>query len=377
MAAQYTVTVTGAATGLANTVNDLGTPFAIETVLAGPPIGQGQGQSSVSESPANGGLITSTLTVAGTIPLTRTLAAGASSYVEIQVPAASSATRTGSVSTSQVTSNPAAAATTTSAASSGSPASSFLTPAIQTANTTRTTTLLEASISGGSYPTYVTGTVFESGQAVQTLVFPLVYSFPDNRTLSPPTGSKPGSGGLSPGAVAGAAVGAAVGAALLAFLATFFLCRRKRGNSRGTVYSSEKSQPSHPWETFLPQSADDNTMQAAVQSLYSQIDLHVENFYGNNPLGTISAGSRAGLTSLDSDLLPRPAEQLLLTATPLPVIKHFYASAILNKLSPTKNGEKSLLPAELARLPPAPASSKHRSYKESECKQLLHSPVRS
>lgn len=90
--------------------------------------------------------------------------------------------------------------------------------------------------------------------------------------------------GAAPGTVAGAAIGAAIGAGILAFLIAFWMFRRKRRpvGAAGAVYFDEKSPPSqHPWEVYMPQSADDGTIRSAVESLYSQIDLHVENFYGN------------------------------------------------------------------------------------------------
>lgn len=106
-----------------------------------------------------------------------------------------------------------------------------------------------------------------------------------NSTTSSANPTPQSKGGIPSTTVAGAVVGTAVGAALLGFLVAFLLYRRKRRNDLrgGGVYLDEKTEPpQHPWEAFLPQSADDSTVQRAVESLYSQIDLHVENYYGNS-----------------------------------------------------------------------------------------------
>ncbi|KXT18341.1 hypothetical protein AC579_933 [Pseudocercospora musae] len=178
---------------------------------------------------------------------------------------------------------------------------------------------------------------------------------------------KPG-GGASSGAIAGAAVGAAVGAALIAFLLTFSLCvRKRRTEQRGGVFMTEKPSPAHAWDAFLPQSADDGTIQRSVNALYSQIDMHVENYYSSNAMASISAESRAALQKVDGGTMSTSIEELMRkSTTPLPIIKHCFAYTILSRLSPTAQGEHSLLPPELGRLPPKRIGSKGKGAREDQ-----------
>lgn len=191
------------------------------------------------------------------------------------------------------------------------------------------------------------------------------------------TSNNHGGGGISAGATAGAAIGAAIGGAALAFLAALFLFRKRRNRYGGdgprgaALMTSEKSSPNHPWEAFLPQSADDGTVRRSVEMLYSQIDQHVENYYRGTAMGTgMSGESQAALRAVDSGLLPGTVEEIMeRTQTPLPVIKHCFAFVILSRLAPSSRPEQSLLPAEMARMPPDQRGVKGRSDREDRGKR--------
>ena len=165
--------------------------------------------------------------------------------------------------------------------------------------------------------------------------------------------SKSSSTGISAGAIAGAAVGAAIFGAAIALLIAFCLWGRKRRNQKGTAFVSEKALPQHPWDAYLPHSADDQTISRSAQTLFSQIDLHVENYYGNIATTGLSDVVNENLAKVNSGELPSHVKAMLVeTTTPLPIIKHSFAWYILSKLTPSVSGEDSLLPAEFARLPP-------------------------
>lgn len=129
---------------------------------------------------------------------------------------------------------------------------------------------------------------------------------------------------------------------------------------------SEKSDFAHPWEAFLPQSADDKEMFNAIKALYSQIDVHVENYYGTKVHPGDDQHSLMGhLSSVDSGKLPGTLETLMgESGRPLPLIKHSFSWFILSKLSPSANPEQTLLPVEFGRLPPKPADTKSRTGEE-------------
>lgn len=211
--------------------------------------------------------------------------------------------------------------------------------------------------------------------------------------------------GFSSGAVAGAAVGCLIAGALIAFLLAFLLFRRKQrkheasvaaANNYDSYHAEDRKTPLAPvpvpvgeksvgtgatatpgtsappaspsWLAYLPPSASDHTIAAAVKSFYDQIEQHVDAFYTPTPTADSNGGaedaqqSRQALSEIDSGKLPGRIEDLMQEAPMvLPVIKHSIADLLITRLSPLAFAETSLLPPHLAefpqRLQESPASS--------------------
>ncbi|KAM0797729.1 hypothetical protein BDR22DRAFT_891980 [Usnea florida] len=183
---------------------------------------------------------------------------------------------------------------------------------------------------------------------------------------------------LSNGAVAGIAVGAALGLALLTFLATFLIMRRKRDairkrqstspKDRGEMelsaprqqnlatmakqpFTTEAPAASGTYEDYLPQSADDRTVQGKAKATLDQIELHVENFYRNASSSAIRPDN-AELAGFDSPYLPAALASLLpRSKNRVNIIKHALTQCIVASISPTANPARSILPTEYALLP--------------------------
>ena len=182
---------------------------------------------------------------------------------------------------------------------------------------------------------------------------------------------------LSNGAVAGIAVGAALGLALLTFLATFLIMRRKRHakgerqstspKDRGEVelntprqrssatvakqpFATEAPAASGTYENYLPQSADDRTVQQRAKATLDQIELHVENFYRNS--SSAARPDNAELAAFDSPYLPAALASLLPRSNNrVNIIKHALAQYIVPSILPSASPARSLLPTEYALLP--------------------------
>ena len=184
---------------------------------------------------------------------------------------------------------------------------------------------------------------------------------------------------LANGTVAGIVVGVALGIALITFLATY-LALRRRGGSQGqrnrqrldgdggpsgaakhqTLGSEPKkslvtqtSSGSNSIDGFLPQSADDKTVQNEVKTVLDQIELHVENFYQNTQV----SGSRladAELAMFDSPYIPSSFASLLpQTNNSIPLIKHALAHCITACITTPSESNWSLLPKDFVLLPNA------------------------
>ena len=198
---------------------------------------------------------------------------------------------------------------------------------------------------------------------------------------------------LANGTVAGIVIGVALGVAIITFLATFLAIRR-RGGSRGKrnrqraeldggssssarhqILSSEPKQPlvtqtssgSNSFDDFLPQSADDKTVQNEVKTLLDQIELYVENFYQN----TQASGSRlakAELAMFDSPYLPSSLASLLpQTNNSILLIKHALAHFIIACITTPSDTDWSLLPKDFVLLPNAVrAGGSAKSTKQGE-----------
>ena len=215
---------------------------------------------------------------------------------------------------------------------------------------------------------------------------------PSKTTTSQPAGTNQGSSAtsstnsplptpshrLSNGAVAGIVVGAALGLALLTFLATFLIMRRKRHakgkrqstspKDRGEVelntprqrdsatvakqpFTTEAPAASGTYENYLPQSADDRTVQQKAKATLDQIELHVENFYRNSS-SSAARPDNAELVAFDSPYLPAALASLLPRSNNrVNIIKHTLAQYIVPSILPSASPARSLLPTEYALLP--------------------------
>ena len=207
--------------------------------------------------------------------------------------------------------------------------------------------------------------------------------------LNPTSGSASSTSSTLPNdTVAGIVVGVAVGVALITFLATFLTIRRRRGSggkrhrqgsdrdgglvgtARQQTLSSEPKQPlvtQTSFDNFLPQSADDKTVQNEVKTVLDQTELHVENFYQD----TESFGPRladAELAMFDSPCLPSSLASLLpQTNNRIPLIKHALAHFITACITTPSDTDWSLLPKDFVLLPNAvSAGGSTRSTKQGE-----------
>ena len=125
-----------------------------------------------------------------------------------------------------------------------------------------------------------------------------------------------------------------------------------------------KSQGSDSLMKFLPQSADDATIQRSVEATIEQVGLHIENFYKNTPSSRADA-EESELKSFDSTFLPAPlAVMLAQSSKATPVLKHTLSHLVTTSISPTGKPAQSLLPAEFVLLPGKTKSSKSSTSKK-------------
>ena len=190
---------------------------------------------------------------------------------------------------------------------------------------------------------------------------------------------------LSNGTVAGIVIAVAIGLALLTFLITFFIMRHKQSSQRkrlqkgsqehtpletGSMRKQNKpSNPkeplvaeiavsSRPYESYLPQSADDNTVKNKVRTLLDQIEDHIDSFYSNARDSEITF-EEAGVNTFDSaqfsdslfNVLPR-------TRKAISILKHALSFAVTSAISTNSQSRWPLLPDEFVLLPRAIISSK-------------------
>ena len=201
---------------------------------------------------------------------------------------------------------------------------------------------------------------------------------------------------LSNGAVAGIVIGVALGLALLTFLATFFVMRRQRlskGNRRpkggkvelnktlrqdpttasATTSTTAAPNASGTYESYLPQSADDGTIQQKFKATLDQIELHVENFYRNSSSSSSRLDS-ADLAVFDSPYLPASLARLLPHAkNRVNIIKHALTQSATSSISPGAGPTRSFLPTEYTLLPSTIVSaSSSVPAKAGECHSTRH-----
>lgn len=155
------------------------------------------------------------------------------------------------------------------------------------------------------------------------------------------------------GTVAGAVTGAAIGAAIVACLMTIICIRRQRPGYRSDMAYEKTAHPrvtpclpdNLTWMKYLPQPEDDNAIKMAMQILYQQIELHVENFYHGveTPVSEFTREPMKSLSDLEKD-------NLLNSKSSLPTIKRSLARLILNNISTDDPPGSSFLPSQFASL---------------------------
>jgi hypothetical protein len=178
---------------------------------------------------------------------------------------------------------------------------------------------------------------------------------------------------FAPGAVAGAAIGSAVGAAILAAIVTYLLMRSrssaKRRNDFGGSPTPEHSSfamgksylsgsvvqsvESADWTRYLPQPADDSFITGTIETIYQQIELHVDNFYSNaSPSADrISENARALLTEMDTGLVrPSLSEAMMRRKHKKTLVKQTLARLLLSNMTIEDGSPGSLLPRDIAEL---------------------------
>lgn len=191
---------------------------------------------------------------------------------------------------------------------------------------------------------------------------------------------------LATGTVAGIAVAVGLGLALATFIATFLVMRRRRtsqceydhGGSKGKTVSeladtnrqnslsepkkvlvTEAPKSSNTIENYLPQSADDKTVQTNVKTMLDQVELYVENFYRNDP-GLSSVRLHADIAVFNSPHLPNSLATLLLQSTQATfLIKQALAQSITSSILPRARPGSSLLPDEFMLVPTAAESTRN------------------
>lgn len=103
-------------------------------------------------------------------------------------------------------------------------------------------------------------------------------------------------------------------------------------------------------DDYLPQPADDKTVQTETQSFFDRIEFFVQNFCLVKPKSELNVAT-VQLSAFNSPHLPTPLASLLPQARDASfLIKHALAQHILCWISSASVAEDSLLPADLTLL---------------------------
>lgn len=200
--------------------------------------------------------------------------------------------------------------------------------------------------------------------------------------------------GVSHGVLAGAIVGSIVGASALTLLAIFLLRRfRKRSPEIRSIETSSRrdssrgGDSSHPGAAFrngphfryemkaypvarnssssavildryLPEPADDKTVQRRILSLFDMVSLHVENYYTGNVVANTVTGPQQ-ISYYNSPYLTAPVNTLLSRpGMQLQVITHCLLRTTIAAITPenhsfstSSHGTESFLPRLYALYP--------------------------
>lgn len=141
----------------------------------------------------------------------------------------------------------------------------------------------------------------------------------------------------------------------------FELADKNRQSSQSVpkeVLVTEAPKSRDTIENYLPQSADDKTVQNKVKTMLDQVELYVENFYRNDP-GLSSLRPHSDVAVFDSPNLPNSLATLLLQSRHATfLIKHALAQFITSSISSRSRPGSSLLPDEFMLVPAAVESTR-------------------
>jgi hypothetical protein len=122
------------------------------------------------------------------------------------------------------------------------------------------------------------------------------------------------------------------------------------GTTSGSVLPINSNGPGN-LDSYLPQSADDQTVQTRASTLFEQMELHVDNYY-HNVQAAVSKGQAAALSHFSSPYLPGDLISLLShSRSRIPSIKHCFTRKMLSSTSPNGEMGPSFLPQQFALLP--------------------------
>ena len=193
-----------------------------------------------------------------------------------------------------------------------------------------------------------------------------------NISILAPNETNPHDCYLSPGKGAGVTIGVGIGIALFAVLATFLIMRRwnklrdsrgygSRGHgipelsslSKNGVMGEAKELPisSSAVDDYLPQPADDKTLQIKTKTILDQVELFVENFCQGQAYSQ-ARSPNTELSTFDSISLLKPLSTLMLQSNDAgALIKHSLSNYLIRSIATGASAEDTFLPADFSMLP--------------------------
>lgn len=107
------------------------------------------------------------------------------------------------------------------------------------------------------------------------------------------------------------------------------------------------------WTRHLPQPADDSFITKTIETIYQQIELHVDNFYSNaSPsIDRMSENTRALMSEMNTGLVrPSLSEAMIRRRHKKTLVKQTLARLILSNMTIEDGSPGSLLPRDVAEL---------------------------
>ncbi|KAL6719768.1 hypothetical protein ACLMJK_001689 [Lecanora helva] len=247
-------------------------------------------------------------------------------------------------------------------------------PAPTSSNTTSYSSVSRSSASDPSSTITSTHSIAHSGSKTSTAKLPSTIS---THPINSSSTATPDHNRLSGGTTAGIVVASAIGLALISSLVTFLLLRHRYKRDRQYPQGSQNGgefEPSKPLERnaqkagpelkvplisetlkknegYLPEPADDVTIQKKARTIFDQIEVHVENFYHTtaryDPRQNDSSMAKFESPSLNGSL-----SNLLLQRTDgMSLLKQSFVFSITSRLSLKGDPNTTLLPPEFMLTP--------------------------